>query len=70
MEVGLRVVRGPDWKFDDQDGGEGHVGTVVRVNLTNKVVKVYWDNGCFANYKVKETGPFYLRILDNTQTCR
>ena len=29
--VGLRVVRGPDWEWGDQDGGEGHVGTVVEV---------------------------------------
>ena len=28
---GLRVVRGPDWTWGDQDGGEGHVGTVVAV---------------------------------------
>lgn len=26
---GLRVVRGPNWKWGDQDGGEGGVGTVV-----------------------------------------
>jgi len=26
---GLRVVRGPNWKWGDQDGGEGSVGTVV-----------------------------------------
>ena len=34
MEVvpGLRVVRGPDWKWGDQDGGEGNVGTVVEVH--------------------------------------
>ena len=25
---GTRVVRGPDWKYGKQDGGEGHVGTV------------------------------------------
>jgi hypothetical protein len=29
--VGLRVVRGPDWDRDTQDGGEGCVGTVVDV---------------------------------------
>ena len=28
---GLRVVRGPDWKWGDQDGGEGCAGTVVGV---------------------------------------
>ncbi|KAJ8960892.1 hypothetical protein NQ318_020191 [Aromia moschata] len=26
--VGARVIRGPDWKWGKQDGGEGHVGTV------------------------------------------
>ena len=31
LEVGLRVVRGQDWKWDDQDGGEGHAGTVVEI---------------------------------------
>ena len=29
MLKGLRVVRGPDWKWGDQDGGKGCVGTVV-----------------------------------------
>ena len=27
--LGLRVVRGPDWEWGDQDGGEGFVGTVA-----------------------------------------
>jgi len=27
--VGVRVVRGPDWKWGDQDGGEGNAGTVI-----------------------------------------
>ena len=29
MFYGVRVVRGPNWKWGDQDGGEGHVGTVI-----------------------------------------
>ena len=29
--VGSRVVRGPDWQWADQDGGVGHVGTVVTI---------------------------------------
>ena len=29
--VDLRVVRGPDWEYGDEDGGEGHLGTVVEV---------------------------------------
>lgn len=27
---GLRVVRGPNWKWGNQDAGEGYVGTVVK----------------------------------------
>ena len=28
----LRVVRGPDWDHGEEDGGEGHLGTVVEVH--------------------------------------
>ena len=26
------MVRGPDWEHGEEDGGEGHVGTVVQVH--------------------------------------
>jgi len=29
---GVRVVRGPDWSYGDDDGGEGHVGTLIQDN--------------------------------------
>ena len=29
VQVGMRVVRGMDWKWGQQDGGEGGVGTVA-----------------------------------------
>ena len=29
VAVNLRVMRGPDWRKGDQDGGEGNVGTVL-----------------------------------------
>ena len=47
---GIRVVRGPDWKWGDQDGGEGHLGTVVEVVSKNEVV-VQWDHGTRTNYR-------------------
>ena len=31
-QPGLRVVRGPDWSWKDQDGGEGSMGTVIKVS--------------------------------------
>ena len=33
--VGTRVVRGPDWHFLNDDGGDGCVGTVVEVRAGN-----------------------------------
>jgi hypothetical protein len=30
LDVGMRISRGRDWKWADQDGGEGRLGTVIR----------------------------------------
>jgi len=71
IAVGLRVVRGDDWQWKDQDGGEGFVGTVVEVggqgsskNPDNTVV-VVWDSGVRANYRAGYEGKDDLRVLDN-----
>ena len=71
---GLRVVRGPDWKWGDQDGGEGHVGTVVEVgepSVSNggRAVVVQWDCGerpC--KYRCGLEGKYDLRVLDSSPT--
>eukprot|EP00035_Acanthoeca_spectabilis_P005192 m.111033 g.111033 ORF g.111033 m.111033 type:complete len:1140 (-) comp12910_c0_seq1:82-3501(-) len=41
LRVGLPVIRGPDWRFDDQDGGSGNRGTVVELGLLGHV-RVVW----------------------------
>ena len=63
--VGARVIRGPDWKWGKQDGGEGHVGTVRTFESSEEVV-VVWDNGTAANYRCSRT--YDLRILDSAPT--
>lgn len=60
--VGSRVVRGPDWKWGKQDGGDGHLGTVRSFERPGEVL-VVWDNGTAANYRCSPN--FDLRILDN-----
>ncbi len=60
--VGSKVIRGPDWKWGKQDGGEGHVGTLRSFENTDEVL-VVWDNGTAANYRCASN--FDLRILDN-----
>lgn len=79
MEVmlGLRVVRGPNWMWGEQDGGEGHVGTVVSVhdpsNASSIVVgmpgpcvcTVQWDVGPRCRYRCGVGNTYDLRILDS-----
>jgi len=67
--VGLRVVRGPDWKWRDQDGGEGHVGTVIETpkfpwsHFGNQTpVTVIWDCGNTGYYRAGPKGSFDLRV--------
>ena len=59
--VGYRVVRGPDWKWGKQDGGDGHLGTVRNFESKEEVL-VLWDNGVAANYRCSSN--FDMRILD------
>jgi hypothetical protein len=63
--VGARVMRGPDWKWGKQDGGEGHLGTVRNFESLEEVV-VVWDNGTAANYRC--FGAYDLRIVDSAST--
>ncbi|XP_038061719.1 E3 ubiquitin-protein ligase MIB2-like [Patiria miniata] len=70
MFVGLRVVRGPDWKSGEQDGGKGCVGTAVPAEPaeSTKGVWVRWDSGRKAKYRAGgANGQYDLRIYDNAQ---
>ena len=71
---GIRVVRGPDWRYGDQDGGEGHAGTVIGLSdpdSTNpptsqpglsKLVNVRWDSGFKGRYRSGPKGSYDLRV--------
>ncbi|KAL1497179.1 hypothetical protein ABEB36_008179 [Hypothenemus hampei] len=76
LAPGLRVIRGPDWCWDNQDGGEGFVGTVCEIGMPSKLVAtkspdktlvVQWDNGTRSNYRVGYMGKYDLRVIDNAQ---
>ena len=63
--IGLRVVRGPDWKWGDQDGGEGFTGTVTNITppgLLSRCVTVVWDSGLKGNYRAGPKGSYDLRV--------
>lgn len=55
-EEGLRVQRGPDWAYDDQDGGAGNLGTLIRLLSPARWCRVRWDNGSEGNYRIGEYG--------------
>ncbi|XP_070208056.1 uncharacterized protein [Littorina saxatilis] len=63
---GLRVLRGPDWRGGDTDGGEGHVGTVVEL-LGNHTVRVLWDMGQESTCSAGHDGKCELKIFDTAQ---
>ena len=67
-QEGLRVVRGPDWKLGDQDGGIGHAGTVIptseydKKKMGHRTVTVLWDCGKKAVYQGGPNGSHHLRV--------
>ena len=63
--LGLRVVRGPDWEWGDQDGGEGFVGTVAGLEEGGGEVIVQWDVGQRYRYRCGQDNKFDLRVLDS-----
>ena len=65
--VGTRVVRGPDWKWGNQDGGEGHLGTVVELQ-DDFTALVQWDEGSRANYRCGTNEKYDLLVYDSAPT--
>lgn len=63
LKVGVRVVRGKDWKWGSQDGGSGNIGYVYEVNELNGVVKVRWESGGTNTYRNGAEGAQDLRVL-------
>ena len=62
MKVGTRVVRGKDWKWDEQDGGgKGHV-IGNRPGLLTGFIRVKWDNGIIKDYRMGAENCYDLQI--------
>ncbi|KAI5638854.1 HECT-domain (ubiquitin-transferase) domain-containing protein [Phthorimaea operculella] len=58
--AGARVMRGPDWKWRDQDGPHPAMGTVTS-DLHNGWVDVRWDHGGRNSYRMGAEGKFDLK---------
>ncbi|XP_061172146.1 uncharacterized protein LOC133181616 [Saccostrea echinata] len=63
VAVGCLVKRGPDWNWEDQDGGEAAIGTCYRV-MDNATVYVRWPSGKMGNYRFGYDGKYDIEICD------
>jgi len=66
---GARVSRGPHWRWGDQDGGVGGVGTVTGPYDEDRWCKVAWDHGSSNIYRVDSFSMFDLCHAAATKTA-
>ena len=65
LAVGVRVVRGMDWKWRDQDGTPSGAGSITG-ELRNGWIEVQWDHGGANSYRMGAEGKFDLQIMEDT----
>ncbi|GAB1603387.1 hypothetical protein Ahia01_000620000 [Argonauta hians] len=63
LKPGVRVTRGPHWKWNNQDGGPGSLGTVKSQISTSGWITVLWDVGHKNQYRVGHQGMCDLAIV-------
>ena len=62
IKKGDKVVRGVDWKWDDQDGGSGKIGEVIEVK-GNGWISVRWNgNKKSSDYRWGKDGKFDVKL--------
>lgn len=61
---GARVIRGVDWRWDDQDGGNGTEGTVTG-EIHNGWIDVKWDHGLRNSYRMGAEGKYDLKLANS-----
>ncbi|XP_014470607.1 PREDICTED: E3 ubiquitin-protein ligase HECTD1 isoform X3 [Dinoponera quadriceps] len=65
LVAGVRVARGLDWKWRDQDGVPPGEGTVTG-ELHNGWIDVTWDHGGSNSYRMGAEGKYDLRLVGTT----
>ena len=62
LKAGVEVIRGPDWQWDNQDGGVGNTGIVYDVDEAERCVYVRWMSGVRGKYRNGKTGCYDVVI--------
>jgi E3 ubiquitin-protein ligase HECTD1 len=66
LKAGVRVMRGPDWKWKQQDSNG--VGTVLS-SPRNGWIDVRWDNGRWNLYRMGADNKYDLRIVTGSEAA-
>jgi len=64
VRAGMRVRRGPDWAWGDQDGGVEAIGVLVEVVDSEGWARVRWSNGSEQEYRWGAEEKYDLRLVD------
>ena len=69
LAIGDKVRRGPDWKWNEQDGGDGQIGKVEELNSSPfgdpGWCAVRWQNGKRYGYRMGCGGAFDLAVVED-----
>ncbi|XP_021378315.1 E3 ubiquitin-protein ligase HERC2-like isoform X2 [Mizuhopecten yessoensis] len=64
MKIGMRVVRGVDWKWGDQDGPPPSMGRVIGELGEDGWIRVQWDTGSTNSYRMGKEGKYDLKLAE------
>ena len=62
IHIGTRVVRGPDWKWGDQDGPSPSEGTIISELGSDNWIRVCWDTGAINSYRMTKDKKYDLNL--------
>ncbi|KAF5896693.1 carcinoembryonic antigen-related cell adhesion molecule 5-like, partial [Clarias magur] len=62
MKIGTRVIRGQDWKWDNQDGPLPGLGRVISELGKDSWIYVQWDTGNTNRYRIGLEGKYDLKL--------
>ncbi|KAM9500184.1 hemicentin-2-like isoform 2-T2 [Clarias gariepinus] len=62
MKIGTRVIRGQDWKWNNQDGPAPGLGRVISTLRQDGWISVQWDTGSTNSYRMGNEGKYDLKL--------
>ncbi|XP_062388294.1 putative HERC2-like protein 3 [Sardina pilchardus] len=64
MKIGTRIMRGQDWKWENQDGIPPGLGLVIGSLSESGWIRVRWDNGHINSYRMGAEGKYDLKLAE------